>query len=66
MLPAIEHAVFYRCGQRVRTVTREDFTEKVVPRAHTRRMHLFAMPDGREAQCGGPGFCVECSLGPTR
>ena len=60
-LPETEHAVFDRCGQRVRTVTRPDFTGTAgTPRAGLRRMHLFATPDG-EKQCGGPGFCVECN-----
>lgn len=60
-LPETEHEVTERCGQRIRTVTRPDFTEKVVKRAELRRMHLFRGPDGREEQCGGPGLCVECN-----
>lgn len=60
-LPETEHTTFERCGQRVRTVTRADFTETVVARAQPRRMHLFAQADGREVQCGGPSFCVICN-----
>ena len=61
-LPVTEHAVFQRAGQRVRTVTRPDFTGTAgTPRAGLRRMHLFLQPSGREEQCGGPGFCVECN-----
>lgn len=56
------HAVFERCGQRVRTVTRADFTGTAgTPRAGMRRMHLFEHADG-EWQCGGPGVCVICNL----
>lgn len=59
-LPETEHAVFERCGQRVRCVTKPDFTETIVKRAEPRRMHLFQTPAG-EKQCGGPGLCVECN-----
>lgn len=60
-LPTTVHAVADRCGQRVRTVTRPDFTETLVKRAAERRMHLFEKADGGEWQCGGPGVCVECN-----
>lgn len=61
-LPETVHATFERCGQRVRTVTRPDFTGTAgTPRAGMRRMHLFANPDGGEWQCGGPGFCAICN-----
>lgn len=61
-LPETEHAVFDRCGQRVRTVTRSDYTGTAgTPRGGLRRMHLFRAPDGREIQCGGPGLCRECN-----
>jgi hypothetical protein len=62
MPPETEHAVYERCGQRVRVVTRADYTGTAgTPRAGLRRMHLFASPSGREEQCGGPGYCVECN-----
>jgi hypothetical protein len=61
-LPETEHAVYERCGQRVRIVTRPDFTGTAgTPRAGLRRMHLFLTASGREEQCGGPGFCVICN-----
>jgi hypothetical protein len=62
-LPTTVHAVFERCGQRIRTVTRPDFTGAAgTPRAGMRRMHLFETDGGeREEQCGGPGVCVVCN-----
>jgi len=61
--PETVHATFERCGQRVRDVTRPDYTGTAgTPRAGTRRVHLFQTPAG-EKQCGGPGFCVICNQG---
>lgn len=64
--PVTEHAVYERCGQRIRTVTKQDFVGLAIRRGYPRRMHLFATADGREEECRGPGYCVECSPGPTR
>lgn len=60
-LPETEHAVTLRCGQRIRIVSRADFTLPGMARGHLRRMHLFVQAGGREVQCAGPGFCRECN-----
>lgn len=57
-----EHGVIERPGERIRVVTRPDYTGTGgTPRGGLRRMHLFQSPTGYEAQCGGPGFCRECN-----
>lgn len=60
MTGEIVHDVRETACERIRTVTRPDYTGRGAWRGAPVRMHLFQTP-GREIPCAGPGRCRECA-----